>query len=71
MGNTELALESQLLDNFDYTYFCGLRGRHTEFFGVSYLHMISHLYGSYGLITALDVIENEISLTNHMIHLRQ
>ena len=57
--NTELALKSQLIDTFDETYFRGLRNRHTGFFGITYLDMIAHLYHSYGLITALDIIENE------------
>ena len=57
--NTELALKSQLIDTFDETYFRGLRNRHTGFFGATYLQMITHLYDSYGLITALDIIENE------------
>ena len=57
--NTELALKSQLIDTFDDTYFRGLRGRHTGFFGITYLQMIAHLYNSYGIITALDIVENE------------
>ena len=57
--NTELALKSQLIDTFDDTYFRGLRGRHTGFFGITYLQMIAHLYHNYGIITALDIVENE------------
>ena len=57
--NTELALKSQIIDTFDDTYFRGLRGRHTGFFGITYLQMVAHLYDNYGIITALDIIENE------------
>ena len=57
--NTKLALNIQLIDTFEDTYFRGLRNRHTGFFGITYLQMIAHLYNSYGLITALDIIENE------------
>ena len=57
--NTELALKSQLIDTFEETFFRRLRNRHTGFFGITYLQMITHLYDSYGLITALDIIENE------------
>ena len=57
--NTELALKSQLIEVFDDTYFRGLRNRHTGFYGISYLQMIAHLYNNYGMITALDIIENE------------
>ena len=57
--NTKLALKSQLIDTFDKTYFRGLRGRYTGFSGIIYVQMISHIYDSYGLITALDIIENE------------
>ena len=36
-----------------------MRGCHTGFFGITYLQTIAHLYDSYGLITALDIIENK------------
>ena len=57
--NTELVLKSQLIDTFDETYFRWLRGRHTGFFGFTYVQIIAYLYNSYGLITALNIIENE------------
>ena len=57
--NTELALKSQLIESFDETYFRGLRGRHTGYTNISYLRMISHLYDTYGSITAVDLIENK------------
>ena len=57
--NTELALKSQLIDTFDDTYFRGLRRRHTGFCGITYLQMIAHLYHNYGIVTALNIIENE------------
>ena len=57
--NAELALKSQLIESFDETYFRGLRGRHTGYTNISYLRMISHLYDTYGSITAVDLIENE------------
>jgi hypothetical protein len=66
--NTELALKSQLIDTFEDTYFRGLRNKHTGFFGVTYIQMIAHLYNSYGLITALDIIENEKRMDKQYDH---
>ena len=56
---TDLALKSQLLEVFEDTYFYGLSDRHTGFTGVTYVQMITHLYTNYGIITAIDIIENE------------
>ena len=56
---TDLALKSQLIDVFDETYFRGLRDRHTGFTNVAYLQMITHLYDHYGIILAVDIMENE------------
>ena len=33
--------------------------RYTGFTGVSYFQMITHLYTNYGIIAAVDLIENE------------
>ena len=56
---TDLALKSQLLDVFDDLYFRGLRDRHTGFTSITYMVMITHLYTNYGIITAVDIMENE------------
>ena len=56
---TDLALKSQVLDAFDDIYFRGLRDRHTGFTSVTYMQMITHLYTNYGIITAVDIMENE------------
>ena len=40
-------------------YFRGLRNCHTGFTGISYLDMVTHLYTNYGIITAVDIMENE------------
>ena len=56
---TDLALKSQLLDVFEDTYFRGLRDRHTGFTSITYMQMITHLYTNYGIITAVDIMENE------------
>ena len=53
------ACKSQLLEAFDEIYFRGLRNRHTGFTGISYLDMITHLYNNFGIITAVDIMENE------------
>lgn len=57
--NDKLALKSQFIEVFDETYFRGLRNQQTVFFGVLYLQMIIHLYDNYGMITAVDIIQNE------------
>ena len=56
---TDDACKSQLLEAFDKIYFRGLRNRHTGFTGISYLDMITHLYNNFGIITAVDIMENE------------
>ena len=56
---TDLALKSQLLDIFEEMYFRRLRDRHTSFTSVTYMQMITHLYNDYGIITAIDIMENE------------
>ena len=56
---TDLALKSQLLDVFEDIYFRGLRDRHTGFTSITYMQMITHLYTNYGIITAVDIMENE------------
>ena len=56
---TDLALKSQLLDVFEDIYFRGLRDRHTGFTSITYMEMITHLYTNYGIISAVDIIENE------------
>ena len=56
---TYLGLKSQLLDVFKDIYFCGLRDRHTGFTGIIYMEMITHLQTNYGIITHVDIMENE------------
>ena len=56
---TYLALKSQLIDAFEDMYFSSLRIRHTGFTGISYMDMITHLYFNYGMISAVDIMENE------------
>ena len=56
---TDLALKSQLIDTFEEMYFSRLRNRHTGFTGVMYMNMITHLYLNYGVISAIDIMENE------------
>ena len=55
----DLALKSQLIDAFKEIYFSGLRNRHTGFTGISYMNMVTHLYTKYGIISAVDIMENE------------
>ena len=56
---TDEACKTQLLDAFEEIYFRGLRNRHTGFTGITYMQMITHLYTNYGIITAVDITENE------------
>ena len=56
---TDKACNTQLLDAFEEMYFRGLRNRHTGFTGITYMQMITHFYTNYGIITAVDIMENE------------
>ena len=40
-------------------YFRGLHDRYTGFTSKTYMQIITHLYTNYGIITAIDIMENE------------
>ena len=56
---TDDACKSQLLEAFDEIYFRGFRNRHTGLTGISYLDTITRLYTNFGIITAVDIMENK------------
>ena len=59
---TDQALKQLLLDAFDDKYLRGLRNRHTAYAGSTALQLIQHLYTNYGVITQLDLNENETKM---------
>ena len=56
---TDQALKQLILDAFDDKYLRGLRNRHTGYSAHTALQLIQHLYTNYGVITQLDLNENE------------
>ena len=56
---TDQALKQLILDAFDDKYLRGLRNRHTAYSAHTALQLIQHLYTNYGVITQLDLNENE------------
>ena len=61
-SRTDQALKQILLDSFDDKYLRGLRNRHTAYAGSTALQLIQYLYTNYGVITQLDLNENETKM---------
>lgn len=56
------ALQQQLLSVFDEEYLRGLRNMHMGYVGVSTNTMLQHLYDNYGVITAVDIEDNDTTM---------
>ena len=56
---TDQALQQQLIAVFDEEYLRGLRNMHTGYVGVTTQQMLDHLYDNYGIITAVDIEDND------------
>lgn len=56
---TDQALQQQLITAFDEQYIRGLQNMHTGYVGVTTLQMLTHLYDNYGIITAVDIENND------------
>ena len=53
------ALQQQLIVVFDEEYLRGLRNMHTCYVGVTTQKMLTHLYDNYGVITTVDIEDND------------
>ena len=56
---TDQALQQQLIVVFDEGYLRGLRNMRTGYVGVTTQQMLTHLYDSYGIVTAVDIEDND------------
>ena len=59
---TDQALQQQLLSVFDEEYLRGLSNLHMGYVGVSTNTMLQHLYDNYGVITAVDIEDNDTTM---------
>ena len=59
---TDQALQQQLIAVFDEEYLRRLRNMHTGHVGVTTQQMLDHLYENYGVITAVDIDDNDIRM---------
>ena len=59
---TDQALQQQIITVFDEEYLLGLRDPHTGFVGITTLNMLQHLYDNYGVISAVDLADNDDKL---------
>jgi hypothetical protein len=55
---TDKALQQQLINTFDEPYIQGLRDWHTSYNNVSAMQILTHLYTTYGVITPIDIEDN-------------
>ena len=58
-SRTDQALQQQLITAFDEQYLRGLRNIHTGYVSVVTFQMLMHLYDNYGIITAVDIENND------------
>ena len=56
---TDQALQQQLIEVFDEEYLRGLRNMHTGYVGVATQQILTHLYDNYGIITTVDIEDND------------
>ena len=56
---TDQAIQQQLIAVFDEEYLRGLRNMHTGYVGVTTQQILTHLYDNYGVITAVDIEDND------------
>jgi hypothetical protein len=59
---TDKALQQQLINTFDEPYIRGLRNRHTGYNNVSAMQILTHLYTTYGVITPIDIEDNDAKM---------
>jgi hypothetical protein len=59
---TDKALQQQLINTFDEPYIQGLRDRHTSYNNVSAMQILTHLYTTYGVITPIDIEDNDAKM---------
>jgi hypothetical protein len=59
---TDQALKQQLLNTIDKAYIRGLRNRHTGYNNVSTMQLLTHLYTTYGVITPIDIEDNNTKM---------
>ena len=59
---TDQALQQKLIAVFDEEYLRGLRNMHTGHVGVTTQQMLDYLYENYGVITAVDIDDNDIRM---------
>ena len=59
---TDQALQQQIITVFDKEYLLGLRDPHTGFVGITTLDMLQHPYDNYGVISAVDLADNDDKL---------
>jgi hypothetical protein len=59
---TNKALQQQLINIFDEPYIRGLRDQHTGYNNISAMHIVTHLYTTYGVITPSDIEDNDAKM---------
>jgi hypothetical protein len=59
---TGKALQQQLINIFDEPYIRGLRDRHTGYNNVPAMHILTHLYTTYGVIMPSDIEDNNAKM---------
>jgi hypothetical protein len=59
---TDKALQQQLINTFKEPYIPGLCDRHTSYNNVSAMRILTHLYTTYGVITPIDIEDNDTKM---------
>jgi hypothetical protein len=59
---TGKALQQQLINTFDEPYIRGLRDWHTSYNNVSTMHILTHLYTTYCVITPINIEDNDTKM---------
>ena len=59
MSRIDQALQQQLITAFNEQYLRGLRNVHTRYVGVVTFQILTHLYDNYGIITAVNIENND------------
>ena len=65
MHNTDLALDKQIISDFDGLYLKGIERRHVRFIRVPSINIIQHIYNFYDTFNEGDIDDNDTKLSKN------
>ena len=65
MHNTDLALDKQIISDFDGLYLKGIERRHVRFLRVPSINIIQHIYNFYDTFNEGDIDDNDTKLSKN------